>query len=222
MCIYICVAVIAHLARGSYRSVLLQPMGLLSYPFPFPVINKYVCIYIYIYIMIIIIIISIYISIYIYIYVYTYIYIYIAYVSLTRSLLLSLRGWGGLADAANLRTKILDLGGFDSSRILISRGGIPRPTGNLPEGLGQAILVGIILVGRLGVVDNAPYSQFPTVQSEYTDPESWAFNFRKVIRRQWAYRWRNFRMVIFWDWAYIAGASSSRGTKRWDGADLVS
>ena len=31
------------------------------------------------------------------------------------------------------------------------RAGIPRPTGNMPESLGQAILVGIILAGRLGV-----------------------------------------------------------------------
>ena len=36
--------------------------------------------------------------------------------------------------------------------MLISRGGIPRPTGIFPESLSQAILVGIILVGRLGVV----------------------------------------------------------------------
>ena len=34
---------------------------------------------------------------------------------------------------ANLRTKILDFGGFDSSRILILRGGIPRPIENPPE-----------------------------------------------------------------------------------------
>ena len=54
---------------------------------------------------------------------------------------------------ANLRTstKILDLGGFDSSGILILRGGILRPIGNLPEVLSQRILVGRFLVGRLGV-----------------------------------------------------------------------
>ena len=34
---------------------------------------------------------------------------------------------------ANLRTKILDFRGFDSSIILIVRGGIPRPVGNFPE-----------------------------------------------------------------------------------------
>ena len=45
----------------------------------------------------------------------------------------------------------MDFGGFDSSRILTLRSGIPRPIGNFPERLSQAILVGIILVGRLGV-----------------------------------------------------------------------
>ena len=43
----------------------------------------------------------------------------------------------------------MDFRGFDSSIILILRGGIPRPLGTLPESLSQAILVGIILVGRL-------------------------------------------------------------------------
>ena len=51
---------------------------------------------------------------------------------------------------ANLRTKILDFRGFDSSRILILRGGIPRPTGNFPETWSQQILVGRFLVERLG------------------------------------------------------------------------
>ena len=44
-----------------------------------------------------------------------------------------------------------DFRGFDSSGILILRGGIPSPIGNFPESLSQAILVGVILVGRLGV-----------------------------------------------------------------------
>ena len=51
----------------------------------------------------------------------------------------------------NLRTKILDLRWFDSSRILILRGGILMSIGNFPESLSQAILVGRFLVGRLGV-----------------------------------------------------------------------
>ena len=52
---------------------------------------------------------------------------------------------------ANLRTKIVEFGGFDSSRFLILRGGIPMYIGNFPVMLGQAILVRIILAGRLGV-----------------------------------------------------------------------
>ena len=35
-----------------------------------------------------------------------------------------------LRDAANLRTKVLDFGGFDSSIILVLRGGILMPIGN--------------------------------------------------------------------------------------------
>ena len=55
---------------------------------------------------------------------------------------------------ANLRTNIMDFRGFDSSIILIVRGGIPRPIGDSPESLSQAILEGIMLVGRLGVFPN--------------------------------------------------------------------
>ena len=53
-------------------------------------------------------------------------------------------------DTGNLRTKMMDFRVFDSSRILSLRGGIPRPIGNCLESLSQAILVGIILAGRLG------------------------------------------------------------------------
>ena len=52
---------------------------------------------------------------------------------------------------ANLHANIMDFRGLDSSIIIHLRGGIPRPKGNFPESLSQAILVGIILVGRLGV-----------------------------------------------------------------------
>ena len=52
---------------------------------------------------------------------------------------------------ANLRTKILDFRGFDSSRIFILRGGILRPIGSSPKMMSQRISVGIIFVGRLGV-----------------------------------------------------------------------
>ena len=51
----------------------------------------------------------------------------------------------------NLRTKILAFRGFDSSRILIVRGGFLMSIGNSHEIVSQAILAGIILVGRLGV-----------------------------------------------------------------------
>ena len=61
---------------------------------------------------------------------------------------------GGNSATTNLRAETLDFGGFDSSRILILRGGIPRPIESIPESLSQAILVGIILVlERLGVPD---------------------------------------------------------------------
>ena len=52
---------------------------------------------------------------------------------------------------ANLRTKILDFRGFDSSRVFILRDGIPRPIVDLPESLSRVILAGTILVGRLAV-----------------------------------------------------------------------
>ena len=53
---------------------------------------------------------------------------------------------------ANPRTNIVDFGVLDSSTILILRGGIPRPVGDSPESLAQAMLVGVMLVGRLGVL----------------------------------------------------------------------
>ena len=55
-------------------------------------------------------------------------------------------------DTHNLPINIVDFRGFDSSTILKLRGGIPRPMGDLPESLSQAILEGIMLVGRLGVL----------------------------------------------------------------------
>ena len=51
----------------------------------------------------------------------------------------------------NLPTNIVGFKGCDSSIILIQRGGIPRFIGNFPESLTQAMLVGTILVGGLGV-----------------------------------------------------------------------
>ena len=53
---------------------------------------------------------------------------------------------------ANLPTNIVDFRGFDSSIILILRGGMLMSLGNFPESLSQAMSVGIMLVGRLGVL----------------------------------------------------------------------
>ena len=52
---------------------------------------------------------------------------------------------------ANLRANIMDFRGFDKNIILILMGGIPRPIGDFPGSLSQAILLGIMRVGRLGV-----------------------------------------------------------------------
>ena len=109
---------------------------------------------------------SLYIYIYTYVYVciclcmYVYIYIYaLTYIlSCVPERVRALSGKGdesgsrpsGNRHAANLRTRIMDFGGFGSSRILLLRGRILRPTGNFPESWSQRILVGIILVGRLG------------------------------------------------------------------------
>ena len=52
---------------------------------------------------------------------------------------------------ASITANIVGFRGFDSSMILNERGGMPMPIGDFPESLTQAILVGIMLVGRLGV-----------------------------------------------------------------------
>ena len=84
---------------------------------------------------------------------------------------------------ANLRTstKIPDFRGFDSSRILTLRGGIFMSTGNFPVSFSQAILVRIILVGRLGVrgqmtrsSGKSPYQGKPHIGSSETwDASCW-------------------------------------------------
>ena len=53
-------------------------------------------------------------------------------------------------DTANLPTNIVDFRGLDPSRILNLRGGILMSVGDFLESLSQAMLVGIMLVGRLG------------------------------------------------------------------------
>ena len=60
--------------------------------------------------------------------------------------------WGSRVSTPNLPTNIVDFRGFDSSIILIQRGGIPRFIGDFPESLIQAMLEGVMLVGRLGVI----------------------------------------------------------------------
>ena len=48
------------------------------------------------------------------------------------------------------RTNIVDFRGFDSSIILIPRGGIPRPIADFPESLSQAMLVGCNVSREIG------------------------------------------------------------------------
>ena len=55
---------------------------------------------------------------------------------------------------ANLRTKIMDFRGFDPSITFILRSGIIISIGIFPESLSQQVLAGIILVGRLGVLQH--------------------------------------------------------------------
>ena len=74
-------------------------------------------------------------------------------IMLTYHILWRSLGFLGKELTANLRTKILDFRGFDSSIILSIRGEILMPIGNFPEMLSPRILVGIILVGRLGAQD---------------------------------------------------------------------
>ena len=96
---------------------------------------------------------------YIYIYITLYIYIYILDISQDAATCLPVTrrppsglNWR-LAGTANLRTNIMDFRGFDSSILLILRGGIILMSmGDFPESLSQAILVGIMLVGRVGVL----------------------------------------------------------------------
>ena len=55
---------------------------------------------------------------------------------------------------ANLHANIMDFRGFDSSIILIVRGGIPRPIGDFTESLSQAMLAGCNVsreIGRIGL-----------------------------------------------------------------------
>ena len=132
------------------------------------------CISICIYIIVIMLIITIIMCIYIYIYSFVYMMMMTTWCTLCRALsygsklplrcvshtlhreenelksLLQLSLSLNIA-MANLRTTILEFRGFDSSRTFILRGGIRVPSGSFSECLSQAILVGMILVGRLAV-----------------------------------------------------------------------
>ena len=74
-------------------------------------------------------------------YIYIYIYIWGCVDARPARSGLDRRPWPGAPPAltANLRTKVLDFRGFDSSIILILRGGILMSIGNFPESLSQAI-----------------------------------------------------------------------------------
>ena len=52
-------------------------------------------------------------------------------------------------------TNILDFRGFDSNIISILRGGILMSIGDFPETLSQAMLAGVMLVGRLSIACEA-------------------------------------------------------------------
>ena len=88
---------------------------------------------------------SIYIYIYTYIYICIYIYIYI-YIHTYIHTHIHIYIYTYIVCLPNLPTDIVDFRGFDSSTILIERGGILTPKGDLPESLSQAVLVGTMLV----------------------------------------------------------------------------
>ena len=89
----------------------------------------------------------------------------IEYAIILYYIMLSDRGAFGSTFTANLRTstKILDLRVFDPSIILMLRDRILMSTGNFPEILSQRILVGIILVGRLGVSGHLENQRMSTI-----------------------------------------------------------
>ena len=65
----------------------------------------------------------------------------------------------------SLPTNMMDFRGLDSSIILNLMGGIIMSIGNLSESLSQAMFVGIILVGRLGVVHGGSSDFFHSPQA---------------------------------------------------------
>ena len=63
----------------------------------------------------------------------------------------------------DLPTQIVDFRGFDSSISLILRGEIPRPIGDFPECLSQAMLVGCNVRREIGRRDAGPRRQYNPV-----------------------------------------------------------
>ena len=82
----------------------------------------------------------------------------------------------------NLPTNIVDFREFDSSIILNSRGGIPRPVGDFPESLSPAMLVGTVLVGRLGVD-----CELVVAGSRFLAPRRQQCHAVQTVRKQGAY-----------------------------------
>ena len=92
----------------------------------------------------------------VYIYIYIYIYIHAGGRPEVEGLRLRIASPQGrvprkCTSTPNPPTNIAGFRGLDSSIILILRSGIPRPIGDLPESLSRAMLVGTMLVERLGV-----------------------------------------------------------------------
>ena len=79
----------------------------------------------------------------------------------------------GCRSTPNLSTNIVDFRGLDSSTILILRDGILMSMGDCPESLSQAMLVGVMLVGRLGVVPHASSRNILPNTTAWTKHASW-------------------------------------------------
>ena len=83
---------------------------------------------------------------------------------------------------ASLRSNIVHFRGVDSSIVLILGGGIPRPIEDFPESLSQAILAGILLVGRLGVT----FSKVMLFYSTFLGSPLWAWEFHPLQLSFWS------------------------------------
>ena len=92
----------------------------------------------------------------------------------SNTLLLGPSGWHGRGRrCAARRGSRPGCGSLRSIFVLIVRGGILRPRGDLPESLSQAMLVGVMLVGRLGVPDGnaAAHLIYPRCRETFKNDE---------------------------------------------------